>query len=217
MMRRSNRGSPTLVLRRSTYSRVRPTCRRARRMSVRRRLSQFRPALPVSRRLRTPSTFRRRRSSSPVRSPLWTSSRGRSSASTRRRVPAKSRVRPCRSGQRRLTKSSATSHGEAGAHICGLRTHQRLRTPAAAAEGLSSAWLMRCLRRPKRQALAPMWQIGHTTGQSRPLRKRVAVAAQLQDLDVGVVGGTSHPFPCTFGSTGGECGEGRDSLALVAP
>jgi hypothetical protein len=212
MMRRSNRGSPTLVLRRSTYSRVGPRCRLTRQMSGRRR-SQFLPAL--SRRL--PSTFSRRRSSSPDRSPLLTSSRGRSSASTRRRVPAKSRVRPCRSGQRRLTKSSATSLGEAGAHICGLRTHQRLRTPAAAAEGLSSAWLMRCLRRPKRQALAPMWQIGHTTGQSRPLRKRVAVAAQLQDLDVGVVGGTSHPFPCTFGSTGGECGEGRDSFALVAP
>jgi hypothetical protein len=32
MTRRSNRGSPTLVLRRSTYSRVGPTCRRARRM-----------------------------------------------------------------------------------------------------------------------------------------------------------------------------------------
>jgi hypothetical protein len=57
---------------------------------------------PVSRRLRIPSTFSRRRSSSPVRSPLSTSSRGRSSASIRRRVPAKSRVRPCRSGRRRL-------------------------------------------------------------------------------------------------------------------
>src|SRR6266404_5553837 len=100
MTRRSNRGAPTLVLRRSTYSRVGPTCRRARRMSGRRRQSQFLPALPVSRRLRIPSTFSRPRSSSPVRSPLSTSSR--SSASTRRRVPAKSRVRPCRSGRRRL-------------------------------------------------------------------------------------------------------------------
>ena len=101
--RRSNRGSPTLVLRRSTYSRVGPTCRRARRMSGRRRrLSQFLPALRVSRRPRIPSTFSRRRSSSPVRSPLSTSSRGRASASRRRRVPAKSRVRPCQSGQRRL-------------------------------------------------------------------------------------------------------------------
>ncbi len=71
-------------------------------LSGRRRQSQFLPALPVSRRLRIPSTFSRRRSSSPVRSPLSTSSRGRSSASTRRRVPAKSRVRPCRSGRRRL-------------------------------------------------------------------------------------------------------------------
>jgi hypothetical protein len=101
--RRSNRGSPTLVLRRSTYSRIGPTCRRARRMSGRRRrLSQFLPALRVSRRLRIPSTFSRRRSPSPVRSPLSTSSRGRSSAWRRRRVPAKSRVRPCQSGQRRL-------------------------------------------------------------------------------------------------------------------
>ena len=71
VMRRSNRGSPTLVLRRSTYSRVGPTCRRARRMSGRRRrLSQFLPALRVSRRLRIPSTFSRRRLPSPVRSPL---------------------------------------------------------------------------------------------------------------------------------------------------
>jgi hypothetical protein len=101
MTRRSNRGSPTVVLRRSTYSRLGPTWRRARRMSGRRRLSQFLPALRVSRRLRIPSTFSRRRPSSPVRSPLPTSSRGRSSASTRRRLLAKSRVRPCQSGQRR--------------------------------------------------------------------------------------------------------------------
>ena len=101
--RRSNRVSPTLVQRRSTHSRVGPTCRRARRMlGRRRRLSQFLPALRVSRRPRIPSTFSRRRSSSPVRSPLSTSSRGRSSASIRRRVSAKSRVRPCRSGRRRL-------------------------------------------------------------------------------------------------------------------
>src|SRR5262249_56137609 len=68
MTRRSNRGSPTLVLRRSTYSRVEPTYHLARRMSGRQR-SQFLPAL--SRRLR--STFSRRRSSSPVRSPLFPS------------------------------------------------------------------------------------------------------------------------------------------------
>ena len=74
--------------------------RRARRLSGRRR-SQFSSALQVSRRLRIPSTFSRQ-SSNPVRLPLSTSSRGRSSASTRRRVPAKSRVRPCRSGHRRL-------------------------------------------------------------------------------------------------------------------
>jgi hypothetical protein len=31
-----------------------------------------------------------------------------------------------------------------------------------------------------------MWQIGHTAGQSRPLRNRVAVASQLPGWDVGM-------------------------------
>src|SRR5262249_2442873 len=77
-------------------------------------------------------------------------------------------------------------------------------------------------RGPRRLSARPRsvhgpWQIGHTTGQSRPPRKRAAVAAQLQDLDVGMVGVRRALFPCTFGFNGGECGEGRDSLALVAP
>jgi hypothetical protein len=77
MTRRSNPGSPTLELRRSTsrstYSRVGPTCRRVKRMSGRCRRSQFFHALRLSRRLRIPSTFSRRRSSSPIRWPLSTS------------------------------------------------------------------------------------------------------------------------------------------------
>jgi hypothetical protein len=67
------------------------------------------PALPVS--------FSRRRSSSPAPSPLSRSSRGRSSASTRRRVPAKSRVRPCRSGRLRLTSGLLETTNP----FCGIR------------------------------------------------------------------------------------------------
>jgi len=49
-----------------------------------------------------------------------------------------------------------------------------------------------------------MWQIGHTAGRCRPLRNRVAVAAQLQGWDVGkgVVGACQLRFALS-GSGGG--------------
>ena len=135
---------PTLVLRRSTYSPIGPTCRRARPMSGHSQ-SRFLPARcrhrpPFSRsqsrpvRRSAPTFSRALPTSGPVRWPLSTSSRGLSPpptrchreptrrlrpsrtrtcsppssgfpiccGPTRRRLPAKPRVRPCRSGRRRL-------------------------------------------------------------------------------------------------------------------
>src|SRR5262249_32662575 len=67
-------------------------------------------------------------------------------------------------------------------------------------------------RGPRRLSARPRsvrgpWQIGHTTGTISAAPQEVAVAAQLQDLNVGMVGVPRALFPCTFGSTGANAGK----------